>query len=48
MIATAASVQLQLGQIAVQPGQPPLHCHTVADIEAYLRVTQELAQTFAN
>ena len=26
----------------------PLHCHTVADIEAYLRVTQELAQTFAN
>lgn len=25
----------------------PLHCHTVADIETYLRVTQELAQTFA-
>ena len=22
----------------------PLHCHTVADIETYLRVTQELAQ----
>ena len=25
----------------------PLHCHTVADIETYLRVTQELAQAFA-